>query len=1296
MELLAVGFALLLIATPIIVAVILFWRLHTVRQQLLKLTDLTMRLNDERHRELLDLKRKVEAMSVVAKPAETQAAAQAKQAVITPTVTAPVADESTPVVPSRAEKKPEFPAAATPQTPPAKPAEPVPTAPTSVKPAEPAKPAPAISAPPAVPITPPPLSPRRVVPAVTPNAIPSAPQQPAARVIPSPSPEFRAPAPAPSFQSVLSSAPPRPTAQQRMKSVFALEEILGTNWLNKLGIVLVVFGVALFGIYELGQVGPAGKFGLSLASSLALLGGGIFLERNDRYRVLGRTLIGGGWALLFFTTYAMNHVQAMRVMSSQTTDLTLMFAVAAAMVLHTLRYRSQVVTGLAFLLAYGTVALSNDDVYSLSSGVILAIGLVAIVTRMGWFELEVFGILSSYANHIYWLFRILGPSGAQGRSFPDYNASTAILFFYWITYRISYVIRKPKSSLQEHVSTAAALLNTLLLVGAMRFQSVDRELAFTALLVIGAVEFGCGQLPITRKRREAFVVLSVLGAGLMIVAPFFRYSGNNLAILWLIGAEVFLAAGVAVNEVVFRRIGLFTGLIVGAHLIAVDFQELLAARRINEDIALSAGMMFALCAVVFYLNVFLSRLRWGQFFDDPPESPMLWTHSYLGAFSAACAVWALSSRDWTAIAFAGIMLALAVLGRKLYSFHVQAQLGVIGLLALYRAAVVNLHSEVPQYTHVQNRLITLPILALVFYLTERCSSDGDNYDDDNKDQRSFRALFGFAGTALITALIYYEVPELWQPVAAIVFAVALLEVGRWITYPILVWHAHALSALAVLATLTTDPDGAKQWHNIPLHAFGALPVVAGLYWIAHRTRASDEIHARWAQALYKWTGSGLMAWVLFEAVPSPWITVAWALFAVVLVLFDRAYDDRDLRWQAHAVSALTMLRAVGINLYATEQWHGVSVRLLSLTVVAVIFYAMSRLIRMPEEMRRRDFHHIYSWAASALVSLLLWYELKPLSVAVGWAVFGLVLFEYGLWRKVGQFRFQSYVALAASFGRIFFANLTSSAPEEFWGPRLYTVLPIAVILFFVYSQLNPQEDAAKTDRLLRFDVLLAYLGTGSVAAFLYFQFPNEWLVTVWAGLVLALFAIADLLDRSIFLHQALLLTVGTFARGLMHNLFGASYFTAGDWTGRFFVLGSAIAILLGCLPFAFSWREKHKSQPGTSWIAAIVRRPEQFMFFAPVALLTMMLALKMRAGMVTVSWGVESLAILIFAFLINERSFRLTGLALLLISFGKIIAVDLWGLQIRDRYITLIIVGAVMSLASFLYAKYSDRIKQFL
>lgn len=1186
-----------------------------------------------------------------------------------------------------------------------------------------------------------------------------------------------------------------------MKSVFALEEILGTNWLNRLGIVLVVFGIASFGIYELGQLGPAGKVTLLYAASLALLAGGIVLEKRERYVILGRTLIGGGWALLFFTTYAINHVRAMRVMSSETTDLILMLAVALAMAAHTLRYRSQLVTGLAFLLAYGTVALSNDDVYSLASGVILAIGLVSIVIRMGWFELEVFGILSSYGNHAYWLYRLLGPEGAHGHAFPEYHASTAILLFYWITYRISYVVRKTKSPMEEHVSTAAALLNTLLLLGTMKFQSMRPELAFWALLFVGAVEFGIAQLPVVKRRREAFVVLSVLGAALMIAAVPFRYSGNNVAILWLIGGEALLAAGVVVGEVVFRRLGMLAGLLVGLHLVAIDFQGLVAVRRIGEDLALTVGVMFGLCAAVFYLNALFAGQRWKQFFNDSPDEQVLCWHSYIGGFAAASAAWALCSGDWTAIAFAGIMLTLALLGRKLRSFHLQVQYGLLGLLSLFRVVVVNLHSDVPQHTHVTNRLITLPIIGAVFYLTAKWAAKNADHN-----QQIFRGLFAFTGTALFTSLIYYEVPELWQPLAVIALAVLLLEVAQGIGYFALAWHAHLLTGLAILAAVTADPNGIQRWHTIPLHALGALPVVAGTYWIARRIRVPNPAHINFGRIAYSWAGTAMMAWVLNEAVPGAWIAVSWiafavvlalvmrkigfkhlawqanavaalslvrafnfnlqmeqplwpgislrlvtisivaaglyflsrkasvadsesrlivsylhtfaatgllaflawheapsgwlaavwAVFALILALVDHRFEVEELAWQAHALAALAMLRSVTINLHVVETWHGVSVRLLSLAVVVVAFYAISRIIRMPQALREQEFHHIYSWAASALVSLLMWYELQPLSVAVGWAVFGLVLFEYGRWRNTRQFRFQAYVALAASFGRIFFANLTAGAPGEFWGPRMYTVLPIVLILFFVYGQLGPDDQNSRKDRALHFDMFLAYLGTGAVVALLYFQFANEWIVTAWAVVVFTLFALVLALDRPIFLHQGLILTLGTCTRGIMHNLFGASYFTGSDWTGRYVVIGSAIALLLVCLPFAFRLRDRYKGQPSRNWLAAVVRHPEQFMFFAPVLLLTLWFAIKMRSGMVTVYWGTEGLSILIVAFLINERSYRLTGLLLLLVCFAKIVAIDMWGLEARDRYITLIFVGAAILLAHFLYTKYRGTIRQYL
>jgi hypothetical protein len=1434
-----------------------------------------------------------------------------KPLVVTPASPAPPVTVAPPIIP------PATPVVPLPQKPPT-PSAPLEPKPVEPKPLPPAAPAPPPDAKP----TPPPAPPKVIAPPAVPHAPVMPPPQPAA-IPPAASARISTPAPT----SPLRTPAPKPTFQQRMKTVSAIEETLGTNWLAKIGVILTVIGVALLGVYELGALGAPGKALISYAVAILFLVGGIYIEKQERFRLLGRTLVGGGWALLFFSTYGIHHVAAMRVLDSLVLDCILMLAVALGMAAHTLRYKSQFVTGLSFLLGYTTVALNFSDVhpfssagtsegtvYGLFAGVILAIGLVAIVLKMGWFELEVFGILSSYLNHLYWLYRILGPDGAHGRVFPEYQASLAMLFFYWLTFRISYIARGIKTDFDEHISTVSAVLNTLLLLGLMKFQSVNPDLAYIGLLVIGALEFIFAQLPITRHRRRAFVLLSVMGAALMLAAVPSHVSGNPVAILWLIGAEVFLAAGIIFEEVVFRRLGVLTGILVGIDLFGFNFRPLVELRAKSENIVVPAGVLFALCGVVLYLNALYIGSRWKESFRASLDRRLLDIHSYFAAFASATAAWALFAKDWTALAFAAIMLILASFCRRIDSRHLQIQYALLGALTLYRAVAFNLHIEGPAHTHITTRLITLPILGAIFYLTAKLAALRDD-----QEQRVFRGLFALAGTALFASLIWFEVPELWQPLLFIAFAVALSENARALRYQVLAFHAHGVTLLAVFTALTADQYNVHVWHTIPMHAFGALPVVAGCYWIAKRLGVENARHAEIARVAHTWLAAGIMTWIIEEALRAPWIAVGWIVFAVALALttrwiryrhlawqanvvalaaflrtytfnlnlhqplwprvslrlftvglviagayvlakiaadsledfesivrnayswvaalfvgllifgeaphdwmavfflsagiilalvgrrwnlphlgfqehlfalaaiartfdynyhlttyygslsvriltvslvaaglyaisrkataadaphalpsaylhttaatsllallmwyecstgwlaafwaifafalaaVDRRFKLDDLRWQAHALAALTMIRSVSINMYVEDTWHGLSIRLLSLSIVAVVFYAMSGFIRMPEQWRARDFHHIYSWSASLIVSLLLWHELRPLSIAVGIAVFGLVLFEYGLLRKIAQFRCQSYVAFTAAFARIFFANLGAGEPGVFWSDRMITVAPLVLIFFFVYAQLPAMEENTARDRGFRFDAFVAYLGTATLAALFYFQFSPEWVVTAYAALAFFLFGTAWALHRPIFLHQGILLTLGTLARGMAYNLFGSGYFSGGTWSGRFFVVGTSVVILLATLFFAFQLRGRYAAPPNASrWrkiVTALVARPEQLQFFVPFLLLTTMLALKMREGMVTVSWGIEGVLIIMLALAVKERSFRLTGLGMLLLCVGKVLAMDAWRLETRDRYVTFIIVGVALIAVSSLYIRFRDNIRQYL
>jgi uncharacterized membrane protein len=880
----------------------------------------------------------------------------------------------------------------------------------------------------------------------------------------------------------------------RFKSSLDIEEMLGTNWLNKLGIVILVLGIAFFLAYQLKTLGPAGKVLVGFVTAAVMLGAGIWFDRKERYRILARAGVGGGWALAFFTTYAMYHVPAAQVLSSQVIDLVLMLAVAAAMVGHTLRYRSQAVTGLAFLLAFLTVSISHSNVYSLSAGAVLAAGLVVIVLRMQWFELEVFGILASYLNHYLWLRPIIEPMQGKRHPFPEFAASAGILALYWLIFRMSYVFRRPNDDHREHVSTAAALLNTSLLLALFKYQSTHPEWAFWALLAIGAIETLLGQLPITRRRRSAVIVLSTLGVVLLIAAFPFRYSGMRLSVLWLLEAEALLLIGVWTKEVVFRRLGMLGTLLVSGQMIAVDAAQIFGRRMDDADLRpdFKLAIIFVVAAAVFFADAHWVLRRWAALFTTEFDRRVMQRLSYVAAFMLLVAAWIAFPESSTAVAWCALGLGLALAGRRFTFPELQYQANFLALASVVRVLAINLEAT-DKYHGLTLRLITITLVSALLYVTSRWSGNAD---------------------------------------------------------------------------------------------------------------------------------------------PSRGITIG-----------DRPFSYAQLAGAA------------------------------------------------------------YTWSASSLLALIAWYELRPVSVADAWLVGGLVLLEIGLTKKKLSLRLQGYTALAASFSRIFFVNLNAAGNPGEISPRFYTVVPLALGFFYAYWRLQEgsqnllEKDLLASERRFRVADVCCWLGTIAFASLMRFELDADWVAGAWAALTLALLIIAWRSERRVFLYQGLLIAVGVLFRTGLHNFYERSYFPAPPLESRWITAGTAIALLVVSLPFAFQLRKKNEPSEETGLIRllqSIVRRPEQLLFFIAVGLLTVLLAIEMRHGMVTLSWGVEGVAVFVLALWLAERSFRLTGLALLLLCVGKILLVDVWRLDPRDRYLTFIVLGAALLLVSFLYTRNREAIRRYL
>lgn len=222
---------------------------------------------------------------------------------------------------------------------------------------------------------------------------------------------------------------------------------------------------------------------------------------------------------------------------------------------------------------------------------------------------------------------------------------------------------------------------------------------------------------------------------------------------------------------------------------------------------------------------------------------------------------------------------------------------------------------------------------------------------------------------------------------------------------------------------------------------------------------------------------------------------------------------------------------------------------------------------------------------------------------------------------------------------------------------------------------------------------LASLGTATVVALVRFEVEPEMVVLGYALIVFALLVVTWRTRHEIFLYQALVVLGFTAFRISMHNFYHLHESLSSSLEGAVW----AIVVLAACVPLAFLLRkETTKLASRWPWAAFLLQRPEQPMFFVSVGLLTVLLFLKMSGGMVTLAWGAEGILVFMLALWAKERSFRLTGLGLVILSVGKIGLWDAWQFADSRRYLVLIGVGIILLAVSFLYGKNREALREYL
>jgi uncharacterized membrane protein len=416
---------------------------------------------------------------------------------------------------------------------------------------------------------------------------------------------------------------PRPTAIPPQAEDW--ETRIGGSWLNKAGVVVLVIGISLFLGYSLTNLGAAGRVAVGFAVSLAMLGLGIVLEHREAYVNFARGLIGGGWAAIYFTTYAMHALPAARLIESALGGMVLLSAVSIAMIAHSLRYRSEIVTGIAFFAGFITLAISPLSWFSVAASVPLAAALLFVARQFAWSNMALAGLIMTYSVY-----------AMQGDPTPrGWLGMHPVLWIYWAMFEVFDLFGRP--------ARALAPLNAcgFLAVAAIRRADADLFLpSAAAAYIASAIARWRTQPPeidqsLLRRLVRGYEITTIVAAGVTIAAIFERLTGLSVNVALLLQAEFIVLAAVRTRDPLLHYLAAGVFAFPLGKLLIFDMPG--GATEINV-----AGVMLMRWTPVALLTAFLAYL-------NRLLTQRLPLYTWAGALVLTVVVGFEAGRDWVGV-----------------------------------------------------------------------------------------------------------------------------------------------------------------------------------------------------------------------------------------------------------------------------------------------------------------------------------------------------------------------------------------------------------------------------------------------------------------------------------------------------------------------------------------------------------------------------------------------------------------------------------------------------------------------
>ncbi|PKV50027.1 putative membrane protein DUF2339 [Aquimarina sp. MAR_2010_214] len=312
-----------------------------------------------------------------------------------------------------------------------------------------------------------------------------------------------------------------------------LEKFIGENLINKIGIIIIIIGVAIGAKYTIEHdlIGPLTRIILGYLTGLGLLGIGMKLKK--KYENFSAVLVSGAMTILYFITFLAYDLYGL---IPQNLTFILMLLFTAFTVFAAIQYNKQIIAHVGLVGAYAVPFLLSDGsgrvVILFSYMAIINIGILIIAIKKYWKPLYFSSFLFTWIIFMSWY---------AGKYSIEEHFALGFVFLttFFITFYLMFLVYKlRKKESFKTIDVILQLSNSFVFYGIgfsmLNNHEYGKELLGVFTLINAVIHFVVSVIVHRLKLADRNLFYFVSGMVLIFITIAFpvQLDGNWVTLLW--------------------------------------------------------------------------------------------------------------------------------------------------------------------------------------------------------------------------------------------------------------------------------------------------------------------------------------------------------------------------------------------------------------------------------------------------------------------------------------------------------------------------------------------------------------------------------------------------------------------------------------------------------------------------------------------------------------------------------------------------------------------------------------------